>query len=166
MIGPNAGMKNTSDSKKLNKEKNTNGIDYLSCVWWAMKKWVIGCLIIGPIMIAIANYYDLQWLKIISGTILIVTGLTVYVTAIKNDWQWGDWNVWANKRIWSSSLDAAFVLISHILLCVGEFIKLFNVYLCDSSRWDSWWRTTQVYCLSRLPATELSSRRCLHEVLC
>jgi len=41
-------------------------------------------------MIAIANYYDLQWLKIISGTILIVTGLTVYVTAIKNDWQWGD----------------------------------------------------------------------------
>jgi len=55
-----------------------------------MKKWVIGCLIIGPIVIAIANYYDLQWLKIISGTILLVTGLYVYGLMLKNDWHWGD----------------------------------------------------------------------------
>jgi hypothetical protein len=52
-----------------------------------MKKWVIGCLIVGPILIAIANYYDLWWLKVITATILGITGLTVYVIAIKNDWQ-------------------------------------------------------------------------------
>ena len=52
-----------------------------------MKKWVISVLIGGPILLVIANRYDLWWLRVIAGTILLGTGLTVYVIAIKNDWQ-------------------------------------------------------------------------------
>lgn len=53
-----------------------------------MKKWVCGVIVVAPCLIVVANWYDLWWLRVITGSIVLLTALAVYVIAIKNNWQY------------------------------------------------------------------------------
>ena len=47
-----------------------------------MKKWIVGCLILGPIVIAVADLFNLWWLKVIVGAVLLGT---VYAIVLVRD---------------------------------------------------------------------------------